>query len=197
MRRKLDPKAQHGIFVGYSNESKAFRIWIPDKSWIITSRDVPFDEDKIVQYNLPESQFATTHPSLIPSMITNVATPCPPTPPPAAPPLPPPAVIISSPQISPHHHFNSISTVSVPSIPSPDSGQEILQRLSTPVSSSADDPYDFSTPSPPIHPVSPPRPMVPVFISDTIPRSPAPVPAESSSPNLSRRGVNPPVRYGD
>ena len=124
LRRKLDPKAQHGIFVGYSDESKAFRIWIPDKSRIVTSRDVTFDEDKIVQYNLPESQSATTHPSLIPSMITNVATPSPPTPPAAAPPppLPPPAIILSSRQTSPHHNFNSISTMSVPSIvPSPDS----------------------------------------------------------------------------
>ena len=32
LRRKLDPKAQHGIFVGYSDESKAFRVWIPGKS---------------------------------------------------------------------------------------------------------------------------------------------------------------------
>ena len=31
-RRKLDPKAQQGIFVGYSDESKAFRLWIPAKS---------------------------------------------------------------------------------------------------------------------------------------------------------------------
>ena len=31
-RRKLDPKAQQGIFVGYSDESKAFRIWISTKS---------------------------------------------------------------------------------------------------------------------------------------------------------------------
>ena len=183
LRRKLDPKAQHGIFVGYSDESKAYRIWIPDKYRIVTSRDVTFDEDKIVQYNLPESQSATTHPSLIPSMIINVATPSPPTPPAAPPPpLPPPTVIL----FSPHHNFNSISTVSVPSIvPSPDSGQEILQRLLTPISSLTDDPYDFSALSQPIHPVSPPRPMVPVSIPDTTPRSPAPVPAESSSPNLS------------
>ena len=177
LRRKLDPKAQHGIFVGYFDESKVFRIWIPDKSRVVTSRDVTFDEEKIVQYNVPESQSANTHPSLISSLITNVTTP----------PLPPP-VILYPPQFSPNHNFNSISTVSIPSLPSPITEQEIFQRLSTPDSSSNDDPYDFSTPSQPIHPVSPPRPMVPVSIQNTV--------VMSSSPELSRRGVNPPVRCG-
>jgi hypothetical protein len=71
----------------------------------------------------------------------------------------PPSVILSPPQFSPNHTFSSISTVSIPSLPSPDTAQEIFQRLSTP------DPYDFSTPSQPIHPVSPPQPMVSGFHS--------------------------------
>ena len=44
-RRKLDPKAQEGIFVGYSERSKAYRIWDPTVRKLIVSRDVQFDEN--------------------------------------------------------------------------------------------------------------------------------------------------------
>jgi len=44
---------------------------------VVTSRDVTFDEEKIVESNAPESQSANIHPSLNPSVITNVTTPPP------------------------------------------------------------------------------------------------------------------------
>ena len=72
LRRKLDPKAQQGIFVGYYDESKAFRVWIPGQSRVVTSRDVTFDEEKIVRYNVCEPLLTNSHSSLIPSAITNV-----------------------------------------------------------------------------------------------------------------------------
>ena len=43
---KLEPSRRKGIFVGYSETSKAFRIYIPGFKQIETSRDVTFDEDE-------------------------------------------------------------------------------------------------------------------------------------------------------
>jgi hypothetical protein len=42
---KLDPSGKKGIFVGYSETSKAYRVYIPGHCQIETSRDVTFDED--------------------------------------------------------------------------------------------------------------------------------------------------------
>lgn len=39
---KLDPRSKKGIFVGYSNESKGYRIWLPDEKRIDIARDVKF-----------------------------------------------------------------------------------------------------------------------------------------------------------
>jgi hypothetical protein len=44
-RSKLDPSGKKGIFVGYSETSKAYRVYIPGHQQIETSRDVTFDED--------------------------------------------------------------------------------------------------------------------------------------------------------
>ena len=40
-----DPSGKKGIFVGYSESSKAYRIYFPGFKKIIISRDVTFDED--------------------------------------------------------------------------------------------------------------------------------------------------------
>ena len=44
-RTKLDPSGKKGLFVGYSEQSKAYRIYIPVYHQIELSRDVTFDED--------------------------------------------------------------------------------------------------------------------------------------------------------
>jgi hypothetical protein len=44
-RNKLEPSGKKGIFVGYCEVSKAFRIYIPGHRHIEISRDVAFDED--------------------------------------------------------------------------------------------------------------------------------------------------------
>jgi hypothetical protein len=44
-RNKLDPSGKKGIFVGYSEVSKAFRVYIPGYHHIEISMDVTFDED--------------------------------------------------------------------------------------------------------------------------------------------------------
>ena len=42
---KLDPTGKRGIFVGYSETSKAYRIHVPGFKKIEINRDVIFDED--------------------------------------------------------------------------------------------------------------------------------------------------------
>jgi transposase InsO family protein len=44
-RNKLDPSGKKGIFVGYCEVSKVFRIYIPGQHHIEISKDVTFDED--------------------------------------------------------------------------------------------------------------------------------------------------------
>jgi hypothetical protein len=48
-RNKLDPSGKKGIFVGYCEVSKAFRIYIPGQHHIEISRDVTFDEDAMLK----------------------------------------------------------------------------------------------------------------------------------------------------
>jgi hypothetical protein len=42
---KLEPSGQKGIFVGYNETSKAYRIFIPAQRKTIVSRDVKFKEN--------------------------------------------------------------------------------------------------------------------------------------------------------
>lgn len=44
-RSKLDPKSKLCIFVGYCDDSKAYRLWDPETRKIIKSRDVIFNEE--------------------------------------------------------------------------------------------------------------------------------------------------------
>ena len=48
-RTKLDPSGKKGIFVGYCEVSKAFRIYISRVHHIEISRDVTFDEEKTLK----------------------------------------------------------------------------------------------------------------------------------------------------
>ena len=47
-RTKLDPSRKKGMFVGYCEVSKAFRIYIARFHHIDISRDVTFDEETII-----------------------------------------------------------------------------------------------------------------------------------------------------
>ena len=44
--RKLDPRANEGMFVGYSLQSKGYKIWDLKLQKLIVSRDVTFNEEK-------------------------------------------------------------------------------------------------------------------------------------------------------
>jgi hypothetical protein len=48
-RTKMDPSGKKGIFVGYCEVSKAFRIYIPGYHHIEINRDVTFDEDETLK----------------------------------------------------------------------------------------------------------------------------------------------------
>lgn len=45
-RKKLEPTAERGIFVGYSETSKAYRIYLPHRGTVVVRRDVKFEEEK-------------------------------------------------------------------------------------------------------------------------------------------------------
>lgn len=45
-RSKLDFKSRKGIFMGYDLQRKAYKVWIPETSDMLTSRDVIFYEDQ-------------------------------------------------------------------------------------------------------------------------------------------------------
>ena len=45
MRSKLEPLGKKGIFVGHSESSKAYRVYIPSYRLIETRRDATFNED--------------------------------------------------------------------------------------------------------------------------------------------------------
>ena len=43
---------KEGLLVGYSEISKAYRVYIPARKRIIVSRDIQFDEDSALQRSL-------------------------------------------------------------------------------------------------------------------------------------------------
>ena len=45
-RKKLDPSGEKGLLFGYSEISKAYKVYISTRRRIIVSRDVQFDEDR-------------------------------------------------------------------------------------------------------------------------------------------------------
>ena len=44
---KLDPRAKKAKFIGFSKGVKGYRLWYPETSKIVNSRDVTFDESGI------------------------------------------------------------------------------------------------------------------------------------------------------
>ena len=62
-RTKLEATGEHGIFVGYDDTSKAFRIYLPAQRKVVVRREVKFKEEKAFRRSLDskmEDQHGTT-----------------------------------------------------------------------------------------------------------------------------------------
>jgi hypothetical protein len=67
-RNKLDPSGKKGIFLGYCEVSKAFKIYIPSQHHIEINRDVTFDEDAVLKkYKLCQLEEVYEEEPVIPS----------------------------------------------------------------------------------------------------------------------------------
>ena len=51
-RAKLEPSCKKGIFVGYSDYSKGYRVYIPRQRHIEVSRDVIFHKEAVFRKTL-------------------------------------------------------------------------------------------------------------------------------------------------
>jgi hypothetical protein len=54
-RKKLEPSGNQGIFVGYSESSKAYKIYIPEKHKVEVSRDITFNENMAFKKSIEET----------------------------------------------------------------------------------------------------------------------------------------------
>ena len=74
-RTKLEPTAEKGIFVGYDETSKAFRIYLPSQRKVVVRRDVRFEEEKAfrksIESELKEQQVAPPQVTSAPSQVTS------------------------------------------------------------------------------------------------------------------------------
>lgn len=80
LRRKLDNKGEKCIFVGYSEESKAYRLYNPTTKKVIISRDVQFVEDEAwdgsiektvnISASIPQEENAVSASINIPAIVT-------------------------------------------------------------------------------------------------------------------------------
>jgi hypothetical protein len=77
--KKLDSKAKTGIFIGYSDEMKGYRVWDNSKQQVVISRDITFDEDKILRTYCLVSSSSPNHvqkpQSVAPFSLLDIQTP--------------------------------------------------------------------------------------------------------------------------
>ena len=75
-RSNLDPSGKKGLFVGYSEQSKYYRIYIPGYLQIDLRRDVTFDEDttfkKSKKYKEDEEKHGTPKAAKSPKLFRNL-----------------------------------------------------------------------------------------------------------------------------
>jgi hypothetical protein len=73
-RQKLDAVSKKYIFVGYSEESKAYRLSYPlNPSQIIRARDVEFLEEEIINKKESEKRFQLKE--ILPKLSTTIVDP--------------------------------------------------------------------------------------------------------------------------
>ena len=187
LRKKLDAKSRRGVFVGYSEESKAYIVWDSVKKQVITTRDVIFDETACLHNsNSPEV------PSLPSSSPSQVLIPdIPPPSQPANPHTPTQSASASSPSSrDPDREL----IVEIPLHPSPNPIMDSPSHLSphqSPHPSSHQSSNHSSDQSSPQTPLAPLIDLSPSFDSvDTATSTP-------QTSTLGHRPINPPNKYGD
>ena len=70
---ELAPRAQKGVFVGYSRTQKGYRVYFPDRRQYVTSADVTFHED-VPYFTSTQSGEDLSSPSLLPSVFATTVT---------------------------------------------------------------------------------------------------------------------------
>ena len=107
---KLAPRAQKGVFVGYSWTQKGYRVYFPDRRQYVTLADVTFHED-VPYFTSTQSGEDLSSPSLLPSVSGTLVTDLPPTVPiPLPEASPSPASLPSDPSSEPEPPSSPLST---------------------------------------------------------------------------------------
>ena len=99
LHKKLDAKSRRGIFVGYSDESKGYRVWDPTKKQVVTTRDLVFDERAFLQIPKSSAVIPLTTISPSPVLIPDIPTSS------TLPNTPPPLQLLLLLQIVPQHNL--------------------------------------------------------------------------------------------
>ncbi|GFS40862.1 hypothetical protein Acr_00g0070940 [Actinidia rufa] len=53
---KLDPRAKKAIFLSFSSGTKAYRLWCPELKKVILSKNVTFDESRMLQLKISKKE---------------------------------------------------------------------------------------------------------------------------------------------
>lgn len=56
LRKKLDDKAKKYIFIGYSHETKGYKLYNPETKKVVVSHDVTFDEKVAWDWSVEKNQ---------------------------------------------------------------------------------------------------------------------------------------------
>jgi transposase InsO family protein len=78
-RKKLDDRSVRCMLLGISEESKAYKLYDPDKKKIIVSRDVVFDEDKSWNWSKSDQEQLNDVPHIDVDEVSEMEFPQPPT----------------------------------------------------------------------------------------------------------------------
>ncbi|XP_071940050.1 uncharacterized protein [Coffea arabica] len=68
LRKKLDDKAEKCIFIGYSHETKGYKLFNPDTRKVIVSKDVTFNEHGVWDWSKQDPKTSPKYPSISPIM---------------------------------------------------------------------------------------------------------------------------------